>query len=157
MSKNVEFPMIVDAIINSLLHRYNIPTRLEFEKVIEKINRLEKLVADCTCKHDQEKPPFIAEVEVLKSKEEKKKKKEKKSKKELKVKKIKKVKKHDPYKLTPSQTEVLRSIENNKSGAVSKIICKETGFDDKKVRNALHQLKQLGRIKCIKRGVYTAE
>ncbi len=50
---------------------------------------------------------------------------------------------------------VLEVIAGHNNGADFKTIQAQTGFNDKKLRNIIFRLDKIGRIKRVKRGVYT--
>jgi hypothetical protein len=45
-------------------------------------------------------------------------------------------------------------IERNKGGVNTNTLKKRTGFDDKKIWNIINRLKQQGKVKSAKTGVY---
>jgi hypothetical protein len=49
---------------------------------------------------------------------------------------------------------VLGIIERNKGGVNTNTLKKRTGFDDKKIWNIINRLKQQGKVKSAKTGVY---
>ncbi len=60
-----------------------------------------------------------------------------------------------PAKRKSASAAVLEIIANHPEGTNFKTIKAATGFDDKKLRNIIFRLDKIGRIKRIRRGIYT--
>ncbi|HKL01071.1 MAG TPA: hypothetical protein VJ943_12535 [Desulfotignum sp.] len=60
-----------------------------------------------------------------------------------------------PARRKSASAAVLEIIANHPDGTDFKTIKAATGFDEKKLRNIIFRLDRLGRIKRIRRGVYT--
>jgi uncharacterized protein (UPF0335 family) len=118
--KSVSF----DAMVKFFMHNYQIPTKHDLEKLITKIDRLEKTM-ETILAHKDFKPAGKSSAD----------------------------KTSGPSPLT-AQDMVLDVIKNAKKGAGLKEIQDKTGYDEKKLRNIIYRLNNLGRIERISRGKY---
>lgn len=110
-----------DAMVRFFMQTYEIPTKTDIDRLIERIERLEKLIT-LTAMQQQDRG---------------------------------KTHKGTKFKTTLSATEeVFEVVKSSKEGATINDIQARTGFDEKKVRNAIFRLNKLNRIKRKKRGLY---
>ena len=56
----------------------------------------------------------------------------------------------------PAAEKVLKVIQGSTDGVDAATISAETGLDKKQVSNVVFRLKKAGKVKSVKRGVYTA-
>lgn len=119
--KSVSF----DAMVKFFMHNYQIPNKNDLEKLMNKIDRLEKLIES-----------FLENKNI----------------------KIAKANLNKASGLSPltAQDTVLDVIKNFENGVGFKEIQTKTGFEDKKLRNILYRLNNLGQIERISRGKYIA-
>lgn len=115
-----------DAMVKFFMHNYQIPTKNDLDKLTVKIDRLESL------------------IETI-----------------LENKRLKHSNKGNRTKVSISspltaQDAVLDVIRHLKNGAGFKEIQEKTGFKDKKLRNIIYRLNNLGLIERISRGKYIA-
>jgi hypothetical protein len=115
-----------DAMVKFFMHNYQIPTKNDLDKLAVKIDRLEKLLEN------------ILENKYLKQSH-----------------KGNRAKISISSPLTAQDT-VLDVIKHFKNGVGLKEIQAKTGFKDKKLRNIIYRLNNLGSIKRISRGKYIA-
>lgn len=120
--KSVSF----DAMVKFFMHNYQIPTKNDFDRLMTKIERLEKLVEGIV----ENKNVKIANKAALN-------------------------KALSPSPLTAQDT-VLDVIKNFKNGIGFREIQSKTGFEDKKLRNIIYRLNNIGQIERISRGKYIA-
>lgn len=112
-----------DAMVRFFMQTYEIPTKTDIDRLIERIERLEKLITLTTAQQQNRG----------------------------------KAHKGVRFKATLSATEeVFEVVKSAAEGATINEIQDRTGFDEKKVRNAIFRLNKLGRIKRKKRGLYVA-
>lgn len=110
-----------DAMVRFFMQTYEIPTKTDIDRLIERIERLEKLIT-LTAMQQQDRS---------------------------------KTHKGTKFKATLSATEeVFEVVKSSPEGATINDIQARTGFDEKKVRNAIFRLNKLGRVKRKKRGLY---
>ncbi len=121
--KSVSF----DAMIKFFMQNYEIPSKKDIDKVIEKMERLEQLILTSGAGTSNKK----ASAKVAA--------------------KGKTPSSRSP--LTASDT-VLEVIKNAKEGMDFAKIQAKTGFDDKKLRNIIFRLNKTGRIQRRDRGIY---
>ncbi len=120
--KSVSF----DAMVKFFMHNYQIPTKNDLEKLMSKIDRLEKLMET------------ILDNKNLKHSGKNN---------------INKVANLSPL---TAQDTVLDVIKRFKNGVGFKDIQDKTGFEEKKLRNIIYRLNSLGQIERISRGKYIA-
>ncbi len=120
--KSVSF----DAMVKFFMHNYQIPTKNDLEKLMLKIDRLEKLMETIldnkNFKHSGKNN-------------------------------INKVANLSPL---TAQDTVLDVIKHFKNGVGFKDIQEKTGFEEKKLRNIIYRLNSLGQIERVSRGKYIA-
>ena len=119
--KSVSF----DAMVKFFMHNYQIPNKNDLEKLMTKIDRLEKLMES-----------------ILDNKN-------------IKIAYKTSQKNTGPSPLTAQDT-VLDVIKHFKKGVGFKEIQDKTGYEDKKLRNIIYRLNNLGQIERISRGKYIA-
>jgi hypothetical protein len=115
-----------DAMVKFFMHRYHIPTKKDVENILARIDRLEKLLRSPQKTKSHRVP----------------------------------VKNGTPDSqggstVTASDT-VLAIVQDCKQGVGFAEIQTKTGYDDKKLRNIIYRLNNLGKIKRITRGKYIA-
>jgi len=121
--KSVSF----DAMVKFFMQHYGIPTRMDIEKLIVRLDRLEKLIKTSNASAKRRRAPAESKT----------------------------VKKGGKSAATAAQ-QVLSAIRKMKNGAGLKEIRAKTGFDEKKIRNILYRLHHLQKIKRKSRGIYIA-
>ncbi|OQX20870.1 MAG: hypothetical protein BWK80_35210 [Desulfobacteraceae bacterium IS3] len=127
MSKKKGKSVSFDAMIKFFMQNYEIPSKKDIEKVIERMERLEQLILSAgggtSNKKASAKVAAKGKTPVAKSP------------------------------LNASDT-VLEVIKNAKEGMDFAKIQAKTGFDDKKLRNIIFRLNKTGRIQRRERGIY---
>ncbi len=120
--------MSLDSMVKFFLQYYRIPTKKDFEKVMDRIDHLEKLL--------KSKVPDTGRFRTMVGR--------------------KKVDSGPAPALTASDLveEIIRASGTTGMGIPA--IKDETGFDDKKLRNIIFRLNKLGRISRKSRGIYIA-
>ncbi|BBO84651.1 hypothetical protein [Desulfosarcina ovata] len=120
MTKRKGKTVSFDAMVKFFMHNYNIPTKRDFDRLNDRLDRLEKLIRTL---------PARGRRPTEKTNE-----------------------------LSPaSATEiVLELIKHSPNGIAITQIREQTGFDDKKLRNIIYRLNQMGKIIRVNRGSYKA-
>jgi len=113
-----------DAMVNFFLNHYNFATKKDIDKLVKKVEELEKLIKNLSL------PLTRHESAVLK-------------------KNCTTVKTEQT-----TSDSILQVIRSLKTGATFSDIKLKTGFNDKKIRNIIYQLGKQKKIKSKKRGVY---
>jgi uncharacterized protein (UPF0335 family) len=108
------------------MHHYNIPTKKDVENIIARIERLEKLLKSSQRIKGRHRPAKSGTPDS-----------------------------EGAPTVTASNT-VLDIVQNFKQGVGFAEIQTKTGFDEKKLRNIIYRLNNLGKIKRITRGKYIA-
>ena len=116
-----------DAMVKFFIHQYDIPTKKDIEKLYTRLDRLEKLIRTTQTKSRRRGPGKTGAAKTKKGKNV----------------------------LTASDV-VYSTIKRSKKGLKISDIKLKTGFEDKKLRNILFRLHNLGRIKRLSRGIYTS-
>ena len=125
MVKGKHKTVTFDAMVKFFLQQYNIPTKKDVEKLHTRLDRLEKLIRTTQGKTARRVPGKTGTAKTKKGKDS----------------------------LTASDV-VYGIIKRSKKGLKISDIKLKTEFEDKKLRNILFRLHDLGRIKRISRGVY---
>lgn len=126
MTKKTGRQVGLDTMVRFFMKSYNIPTQKDVEKILARIDRLEKLILSVSSLKGQRLRgtdiggPGGRTRSVL-----------------------------------TATDMVLGVIKRHKSGVGFKKIKAETGFEEKKIRNIIFRLDKLGKIKRIDRGIYT--
>lgn len=122
MPKKKSKPATFDAMVKFFIHKYNIPTKRDIDRINERLDRLEKMIRAIP---GTGAPRGRRPVEKTES-------------------------------VSPSSaTEVVLSlIRQSKTPTPIAVIRERTGFDDKKLRNIIYRLNQMGKIARINRGSY---
>lgn len=123
--KSVSF----DAMVKFFLQYYNIPTKKDIEKLIERMDRLENVIKDSEL-YDKSR-----RISTLKS--------------------SKKIAAMSRSSATSSNM-VLDVIKRFKKGVGFSEIQERTGFGEKKLRNIIYRLHKMKKITRKSRGIYTA-
>ena len=117
----------VDTMVRLFMKSYDIPTKKDIDKVLARIDRLEKLVLNVSSLQGKrlrgvgrrgspgQTLPVVTATDM-----------------------------------------VLDVTKKNKNGVCFKEIQSQTGFNEKKIQNIIFRLDKLGKIKRINRGIYTA-
>ncbi len=122
--KSVSF----DAMVKFFMHNYNIPTKNDIDRIMERLDQLERLVVDVNS-------PRVKAVGGQTS-----------GKKRSNRSRI----------ATTAADKVFTVIQTFPDGAAFADIQRRTGFEDKKLRNIIFRLHKNGRIRRKSRGMYTA-
>ena len=123
--KSVSF----DAMVKFFLQYYNIPTRNDIIKLMDKIDRLEMLIKSSLING---KGAAISGIQVSKSKT------------------------SIGRTATTSTDSALEVIKRFRKGVGFADIQARTGFEDKKLRNIIYRLHKMGKIVRKSRGLYIA-
>ncbi len=123
-------PVSFDGMIKFAIQHYNIPTKKDVDKVMARLDRLEKMIKQTgkAVKPAPAKAPKKA---------------------------VKAVKPRAKSK-SAALDAVLDAVSSADGGVSVKEIQNITGFDPKKIRNIIYRLNKLGQIKRARRGVYVA-
>lgn len=119
-----------DAMVKFFIKQYNIPTKKDVDKLITRIDRLEKLIKQTS------KPAAKPAAKAPSPK------------------KAVKTRKPRAKSKSAAMDAVIDAIGASKNGVSVQDIQKTTGFDQKKIRNIIYRLNKLGRIKRARRGIY---
>jgi hypothetical protein len=123
--KSVSF----DAMVKFFLQYYNIPSRNDILKLMDKIDRLEMLIKSSLING---KGAAISGIQVSKSKT------------------------STGRTATTSTDSALEVIKRFRKGVAFADIQARTGFEDKKLRNIIYRLHKMGKIVRKSRGLYIA-
>lgn len=123
--KSVSF----DAMVKFFLQYYNIPTRNDIVKLMDKMDRLEMLIKSYAMTG---KGATISGIQVSKSKT------------------------STGRTATTSTDSALEVIKRFRKGVAFADIQARTGFEDKKLRNIIYRLHKMGKIVRKSRGLYIA-
>ncbi|MEN8758930.1 MAG: hypothetical protein ABF303_10765 [Desulfobacterales bacterium] len=124
--KSVSF----DAMVKFFMHTYNIPTKKDVDKLMNKLEQIEKLLKSTGRIAKRGRQVSIKNNQG------------------------KKVKGRSG---STAVNQVIEAIKGFKQGAGLPDIKEKTGFDEKKVRNIIFRLNKNGVIKRQSRGVYVAK
>jgi hypothetical protein len=126
MTKRKGKSVSFDAMVKFFMHNYQIPTKNDIEKLTVKVERLENLLESILANKPLDHSNKSDSARVS-----------------------------GPLPLT-AQDVVLDVIKHFKNGAGFKDIKAKTGYEDKKLRNIIYRLNNLGQIERISRGKYIA-
>ena len=126
MPKKNQKPISFDAVLKSFVKSYNLPTKKDIEKLMDQLDRLEKLLSKTNVAIATSGKATNGRV---------------------------KGKAAGKAGMTASDI-VLNVISGNKKGADFKTIQNQTGFDEKKIRNIIFRLNKIGKITRQNRGIY---
>ena len=118
-----------DAMVKFFMSTYDIPTKQDINKLMDRLDRLEKLIMT-TAAYGKKKrviPPNYAGGKGLQEKV-----------------------------VATASDEVFNVIKRFNNGTGFPEIQDRTGFGDKKIRNILFRLNKLGKIRRKNRGIYSA-
>ncbi len=124
--KSVSF----DAMVKFFMHNYHIPTKKDVEKLMARLDQIEKLIRS-SAGHDRRGRPTAVRS-----------------------------KRSEPTGGRGGSTavnQVLEAIKEFEQGAKLSEIMEKTGFEEKKVRNIIFRLNKNGSIQRQSRGVYAAK
>ena len=124
MTRKRRKPASFDAMVKLFIRNYDIPTRKDVDMLMAKLDRLESLIKSNTLTGKAEPSTGAAAQRRKNSKAG-----------------------------TASET-VYQIIKRSRNGVGFADIRAKTGFDEKKVRNAIYRLHSMGRITRKSRGVY---
>jgi hypothetical protein len=119
-----------DAMVKFFMQNYDIPTKKDVDRVVNKLDRLEKMLKDLGAapgrRRSASRPAAAGSKARGRSGD-------------------------------TAMQQVLQVIQGMKQGAGFADIKSKTGFDDKKIRNIIYRLTKLQQIKRKSRGVYVAK
>lgn len=115
-----------DAMVKFFMHRYHIPTKKDVENILARIERLEKMLKSSQRSKGRRSPSKNDAPE------------------------------HQGSPTVTASETVLSIVQNIKQGVGFSEIQTKTGYDEKKLRNIIYRLNNLGKIKRITRGKYIA-
>ena len=118
MTKRKGKTVSFDAMVKFFMHNYNIPTKRDIDRLVERLDRLEKLI--------RTSPPRVRRLAA----------------------------KDDDASPASATDIVLNLIKSSQNGIGISKIREETGYDDKKLRNIIYRLNQMGKISRVSRGHY---
>jgi hypothetical protein len=127
MAKKRRKAVSFDAMVKFFMSTYDIPTKKDINKLMDKLDRLEKLIST-TAAYGKKKrviAPNFAERKELQGKV-----------------------------IATASDEVFNVIKRFNNGTGFPEIRDRTGFGDKKIRNILFRLNKLGKIRRKNRGIY---
>ena len=130
MPKKRKKAVSFDAMIKFFMSTYDIPTKKDINKLMDKLDRLEKLIRT-TASYGKNKrviAPNFAGGKGLQGKV-----------------------------VATASDEVFNVIKRFNDGTSFSEIQDKTGFGDKKIRNILFRLNKLGKIRRKSRGIYIAK
>lgn len=116
-----------DAMVKFFMQTYEIPTKKDVERILERLDRLEQLMKSTGVK-------VRGRAAGRKKKE---------------------AGASRPSGGASAVNQVFEAIKEHKDGAGLVEIKAKTGFDDKKIRNILFRLYKAGQIKRLNRGIYS--
>lgn len=129
MPRNKIKPANFDAVLKAFVKSYNIPTKKDLDKLIDKIDQLEKLIRKTNSSIALSGRGIMVKNASARGKM------------------------GGRINMTASAL-VLDVIASSRKGADFAYIQEKTGFDDKKIRNIIFRLNKIGRIKRKNRGTY---
>ena len=127
MEKQKARRVSVDTMVRFFLKYYDIPTKKDVDKIIARIDRLEKLVLNVSSLQGKRMRGVGRRGSPGQT-----------------------------LPVVTATDMVLDVTKKNKNGVGFKEIQSQTGFNEKKIRNIIFRLDKLGKIKRINRGIYTA-
>jgi hypothetical protein len=128
MTRKKGKPVSFDAMVKFFMQSYNIPTKKDMNKLLDRLDRLEKLIiATASGKRRRVSIGAAAIDQTI----------------------------HRKSAVTAS-AKVLEVIKRFNQGVDFAEIQDITGFGEKKLRNIIYRLNDIGRIKRIRRGIYIA-
>ena len=116
-----------DTMVKFFMKNYNIPTRKDVDKIMARIDRLEKLVLNVSNLRGQRLRGTDMGGSGGRSRS-----------------------------VLTATDMVLDVIKRYKKGVGFKEIQAQTGFEEKKIRNIIFRLDKIGKIQRVGRGIYTA-
>ncbi|MDL2320851.1 hypothetical protein LJC47_00680 [Desulfosarcina sp. OttesenSCG-928-B08] len=129
MSDRKSKPATFDAMVKFFLQKYNLPTKRDIERINDRLDRLETLLRSGVS--GTRTPPVRRGGRRPAEKTDR--------------------------RASSSATEVVFNlIRQSKTPIPLTTIREQTGFDDKKLRNIIYRLNQMGKIIRINRGSYKA-
>ena len=118
----------VNSMVRLFLKTYDIPTKKDVDRIMDRIDRLEKLVLNVASMQDQRLRGTARRTTGGRK----------------------------PRPVVTATDMVLGVTKMHRSGVGFKEIQHQTGFGEKKIRNIIFRLDKLGKIKRVERGIYTA-
>jgi hypothetical protein len=119
-----------DAMVKFFMQNYDIPTKKDVDRVVNKLDRLEKMLKDLGAAPSRRRSASRQPAAGSKAR---------------------------GRSGDTAMQQVLQVIQGMKQGAGFADIKSKTGFDDKKIRNIIYRLTKLQQIKRKSRGVYVAK
>jgi predicted Rossmann fold nucleotide-binding protein DprA/Smf involved in DNA uptake len=120
MTRRKGKPVSFDAMVKFFIHNYNIPTKRDIDKLNDRLDRLERLIAASSSR--TRRAPIRT----------------------------------DAAKPASATDTVLKLIRRSNTQIAFAQIRSQTGYDDKKLRNIIYRLNQMGKIIRVSRGRYKA-
>jgi hypothetical protein len=117
-----------DAMVKFFMQNYDIPTKKDVDRVVDKLDRLERMLKDAGLASGRRRAAIRKPAAGSKARGG-----------------------------DTAMQQVLQVVKSMRQGAGFADIKKKTGFDDKKIRNVIYRLTKLQQIKRKSRGVYVAK
>jgi len=127
MTRKKRKPASFDAMVKLFIRNYDIPTRKDIDSLMKRLERIENLIKTDGGRRKMRRSSNSGSVTA----------------------------KRGNNVVTATDT-VFKVIKQSKKGVGFADIRAKTGFDEKKVRNTIYRLHNLGRISRKSRGVYIA-
>ena len=129
MSRVKKRPVTFDAMVKFFMQHYNIPTKKDIEKLLARLDRIESLVKNASGGLGRSRSAGFRRIhgKVARGRSG-----------------------------VTSTDLVMDLIAQNKNGVGVSEIQKQTGFEQKKIRNIIFRLNKNGKIRRVRRGRYTA-
>jgi hypothetical protein len=119
-----------DAMVKFFMQNYDIPTKKDVDRVVDKLDRLERMLKDAGLASGRRRAAARKPAAGSRSR---------------------------GRGGDTAMQQVLQVVKSMRQGAGFADIKKKTGFDDKKIRNVIYRLTKLQQIKRKSRGVYVAK
>lgn len=127
MARKKERQVSVDTMVRLFLKTYDIPTKKDLDKIITRLDRLEKLALNVSSLQGQRLRGTARRDAGKRARS-----------------------------VVTATDMVLDVTKRHRGGVGFKEIQSQTGFQEKTIRNIIFRLDKLGRIKRVNRGIYTA-
>lgn len=118
-----------DAMVKFFMQHYDIPTKKDVDRIMNRIDRLEKILKTMGAKTGRRRPASRQTAAGSRPR---------------------------GRSADTAMQQVLQVVQGLKQGAGFADIKSKTGFDDKKIRNVIYRLTKLQKIERKSRGVYVA-
>ena len=127
MARKKGKPVSFDAMVKFFMQSYNIPTKKDIDKLMARMDRLEKLIINTAASGKRRR---VSGRDTARGKATRRR------------------------SAATAADMVLEVIKRFKQGVGFTEIQAKTGFGEKKLRNIIYRLNDIGRIKRIRRGIY---